>query len=234
MHANSRAPKRTLTTVATTLAFGSMAVVMAASASAHVTVNTTDARQGGYGKVTVRVPNESETAVTTKVSIAMPTSSVLRSVKVKAHPGWTSSAPKVKLAKPVTQGDKIVTEAVATITWTADKGVSIKADSFDEFEFSVGQLPTDKTSLSFPALQTYSDGKVVGWIEPVTPGGAEPKHPAPVLDLLPSKTAKPSAAAPSPSAKAGKDSVARSLGAGAVIVAVGGAGLGLRRKRLAA
>ena len=69
----------------------------------------------------------------------MPAGIVMRSVKAKPHVGWTVSAPKVKLPTPVTQGDKTVTEAVSTITWTADKGVSIKEGSFDEFEFTVGQ-----------------------------------------------------------------------------------------------
>jgi uncharacterized protein YcnI len=234
MHTFSRAHARTLSTATMTLALGSLAVALAAGASAHVTVNSTDTRQGGFGKVAVRVPNESETAGTTKVSLSMPTGLVLRSVKAKPHYGWTFSAPKVKLATPVTQGDKTVTEAVSTITWTADKGVSIKPGSFDEFEFTVGQMPTDKASVSFPAVQTYSDGKVVRWIEPKVVGAAEPEHPAPVLELLPAKTSETApavAATPATPAKAaGKDSLARGIGAGAAIVALGGIGLGLRRK----
>lgn len=229
----SRAHKRTLTTAAMTLALGSLGIALAASASAHVNVFSTDARQDGFGKVTVRVPGESETAGTIKVAVTMPTDVVLRSVRVKAHAGWTFTAPKVKLATPVKQGDKTVTEAVSTITWTANPGVSIKNDSFEEFEFSAGQLPADKKSVSFVAVETYSDGKVVKWNQPSTPGGEEPEKPAPVLDLLPAEDAK---AAPVPavtSAKAGNDSVARGLGAGAAIVAIGGVGLGLQRKRSA-
>src|SRR6185503_37547 len=128
-------------------------------------------------------------AGTIKVSMSMPAGIVMRSVKAKPHYGWTFTAPLVKLATPFKQGDKTVTEAVSTITWTADKGVSIKPGSFDEFEFTVGQMPTDKASVSFPAIQTYSDGKVVSWIEPKVAGAAEPAHPAPVLDLLPPKGA---------------------------------------------
>jgi uncharacterized protein len=208
-----------------------MALVMAGSASAHVTVNSTDARQDGFGKVTVRVPNESDTAGTTKVAVSMPTTSVLSSVRVKPHVGWTFSAPKVTLTRPVKQGDTTITEAVATITWTADKGVSIKPGSFDEFEFSAGRLPADQRALSFPAVQTYSDGKVVSWNEPVAPGAVEPKHPAPSLDLLAAKSAKPAPVSAAPSASRGSnDSVARGLSAGAVVVALGGAGIGLRRK----
>jgi uncharacterized protein YcnI len=232
MHTFSRAHARTVTTAALTMALGSLAVALAASASAHVTVNSTDARQDGYGKVTVRVPNESETAGTTKVSVSMPAGSPIASVRVKPHAGWSFSAPKVALVKPVTQGDKTITEAVSTITWTADPGVSIKPGSFDEFEFSAGRLPANQTSLSFPAVQTYSDGKVVRWNEPKTPGADEPEHPAPVLNLLPANN--PEHAVATPSAKvADTDPVARGLGAGAAVVAVGGVGLGLRRQRSA-
>jgi uncharacterized protein YcnI len=214
-----------------TLAIGSLAVALAPGASAHVTVNSTDARQGGYGKVTVRIPNESETAGTTKVSMSMPTDVLISSVRVKPHFGWTISAPTVKLATPVKQGDKTVTEAVSTITWTADKGVSIKPGTFDEFEFSAGKLPTDKTSLSFPAIQTYSDGKIVRWIEPKVAGAAEPAHPAPTLVLLPALASENAPAVAKPAANTGgKDSLARGIGGGAAIVALGGIGLGLRRK----
>lgn len=231
MHTFSRAQTRTLTTGAMTLALGSLAVAMAASASAHVNVSSTDARQDGYGKVTVRVPNESETAGTTKIVLSMPTDALLRSVKVKPHAGWSVTAPKVKLAAPVKQGDKVVTEAVKTITWTATPGVNIAPGEFDEFEFSAGQLPTDKKSLSFPTAQTYSDGKIVKWDQPTVAGAEEPEKPAPVLELLPPKGA--AAVAATPAKAAGNDSVARGLGAGAAVVALGGVGLGLQRKRSA-
>src|SRR6185503_10579046 len=100
---------------------------------------------------------------------------------------------------------------------------------FDEFEFTAVPMPTNVTSVSFPAFQRYSDGKVVSWIEPKVAGAAEPEHPAPVLDLLP---AKGSQKAPTATAKAGNnDSLARGIGAAAGVVALGGIGLGLRRKR---
>lgn len=113
-------------------------------------------------------------------------------------------------------------------------GVSIKPGGFDKSEFSAGRLPANQTSMSFPAVQTYSDRKVVKWDEPAARGAAEPKHPAPVLNLLPAKSSEHSPAVAVPSKKAaGSDSVARGLGAGAIVVAAGGLGLGLRRKKRA-
>ncbi|MGH3487402.1 MAG: DUF1775 domain-containing protein, partial [Actinopolymorphaceae bacterium] len=58
----------------------------------------------------------------------------------------------------------------------------IGPDEFDEFEVSVGPLPEEE-SMAFPAVQTYDDGEVVEWSDPVREGAAEPEHPAPVLTL---------------------------------------------------
>jgi len=63
-------------------------------------------------------------------------------------------------------------------------------------------------------------------------GAAEPAHPAPVLDVLPAKgSEKAAAVAATPDKADSKDSMARGMGIGAGIVALGGIGLGLRRKR---
>lgn len=242
MSAPSPARRRLLGTTAAALTIGALGVATAATASAHVTVNSTDARQGGFGKVTVRVPNESATAGTVKLVVSLPADSPLASVSIKPHPGWTASAPKVKLPAPVKQGDLTLTEAVRTITWTADRGVSIKPGQFDEFDFSAGRLPTDKTQLSFPAVQTYSDGTVVKWDEAQQPGGAEPDHPAPVLNLLPAKAAVNAAPASDPTAGAAQpgaagsssDGVARGLGIAGLVLGAAGLVTGLvRRGRVA-
>ena len=37
--------------------------------------------------------------------------------------------------------------------------------------------------MTFPAIQTYSSGEEVSWIEATPASGAEPEHPAPVLEL---------------------------------------------------
>ena len=50
----------------------------------------------------------------------------------------------------------------------------MKPGEFDVFSVSAGPLPTDVNSISLPALQTYSDGSVVRWIEPQVAGGPEP------------------------------------------------------------
>lgn len=145
---------------------------LAGAASAHVTVNPDEVEGGGYAKLTFRVPTESDTASTTKLQVYFPAGSGLESVSVKPHPGWTATVAKSH-------------DVVSRITWTPDaRSDAIKPGEFDEFDVSVGPLP-DRGTLVFKALQTYSDGSVVRWIEVPKKGQPEPEHPAPVLTVTP-------------------------------------------------
>ena len=160
-----------------------LVLVSALPALAHVTVSSTDAAPGGFGKLVFRVPNESDDATTTKLQVQLPTDTPFASVSTKPMPGWTVDAEPTKLPEPVDVDGATVTEAVTTVTWTAQRGGGIAPDQFAEFEISVGPFPDDVESMSFPATQTYDDGEVVKWNQPVKPGAPEPEHPAPALDL---------------------------------------------------
>jgi uncharacterized protein YcnI len=173
-------------------------LAVAGPASAHVTVNPNTATQGGYTKVTFRVPDESDTASTTKLEVNLPTDTPIASVSLKLLAGWTATTEKTKLATPITDDDGgQITEAISKITWTADAGSAIKPGYFQEFDVSLGPLPkTDK--VIFKALQTYSDGTIVRWIDEPTTDGSEPEHPAPVLTLTAADQADVPAAAAAP------------------------------------
>jgi periplasmic copper chaperone A len=171
-------------------------LAVAAPAFAHVTVNPDSASQGGYTKVSFRVPNEKDNADTTKVEVNLPTDTPIASVSLKPMAGWTETTEKTKLATPITTDDGQITEAITKITWTAAAGNAIKPGQFQEFDVSLGPLPK-ADQVAFKALQTYSDGDIVRWIEVPTPGGEEPEHPAPVLKLTAAAdTAGPSTSAP--------------------------------------
>jgi hypothetical protein len=73
-------------------------------------------------------------------------------------------------------------EAVSSITWTAEGPTGIKPGEFDEFAISLGPLPTEGDELVFKAVQTYSDGEVVRWIDEAT-GDEEVERPAPIVTL---------------------------------------------------
>jgi uncharacterized protein YcnI len=171
----------------TLAAVGSACLVLVSTPGwAHVSVNPGTATQGGYTALSFRVPTESESASTTKVQVFMPQDHPLASVSVKPHPGWHAKVVTRKLATPLSTDDGQVTEGVYSVTWMPDsKRDAVKPGEYDEFDVSVGPLP-EVSSLTFKALQTYSDGTVVRWIDPpAAEGQPEPEHPAPTLTLVP-------------------------------------------------
>ncbi|WP_027346298.1 YcnI family protein [Hamadaea tsunoensis] len=177
---------RTVVRRLATVAAGAAAAIalVAGPAAAHVTVNPSTATQGGYAKLTFRVPNETTTADTTKVEVVVPTDHPIPSISLRPVPGWTAAVERSKLATPLKDDDgNEVTDAISKITWTAAADAVIKPGQFQEFDVSAGPLP-QVDQIVFKALQTYSDGNVVRWIEEPK-AGEEAEHPAPVLKLTP-------------------------------------------------
>ncbi|MFI8569107.1 YcnI family protein [Rhodococcus sp. NPDC078407] len=142
-------------------------LIGAGAASAHVVVSAPDAEQGGYSVLTFRVPTESDTASTNSVKVTLPG---LNSARTQLIPGWTSTV------------EKDSADLAVTVTWTANPGAEVGPGQFQQFLLSAGPLPEEDT-VSFPATQTYTDGEVVNWDEPMTEDGSEPELPAPTLTL---------------------------------------------------
>jgi periplasmic copper chaperone A len=199
-------------------------LVTALPAAAHVTVSSPDAEPGSFGKLVFRVPNEFDSADTTKLEVKLPTDTPFASVSTKPMPGWTVEADPVKLDEPVESHGVEVTEAVTTVTWTAERGSGLPPEQFAEFEISVGPFPEHVESMSFPTIQTYSDGEVARWTQPVREGAAEPDHPAPTLEIASAshpETVAPAAVtsqAPASSADT-DDATARGLAGAALALA---------------
>ncbi|MBB2910218.1 uncharacterized protein YcnI [Streptosporangium becharense] len=218
-----------------------LTVGLALPALAHVTVNPASAEQGGFSKVAFRVPNERDDASTTKLEVALPLDHPLAFVSVKPVPGWKIKVVEGKLPKPVKTEYGEITEAVTKITWS---GGRIEPGQFQEFEVSLGMLPTDTDHLVFPATQTYSGGEVVKWADEPRADGSEPERPAPVLRLTPATasgeghgaatTTAPATTAPSVSAVPAaanaadaSDGTARLLGGAGLAVGLVGTALGV-------
>jgi uncharacterized protein YcnI len=152
-------------------------------ASAHVTVRSPNASAGGFGTVVFTVPNESDTASTTRVRIQIPDSTPLASVSVQALPGWSVTTTQTTLQKPLKTDDgDTVTSVTSVIDFQAAAGGGIPPGQFQEFRLSGGPFP-DSGKITFNVVQTYSDGTEAAWIEPTIQGQPEPQHPAPVLTL---------------------------------------------------
>jgi uncharacterized protein YcnI len=217
-------------------------VLGAAPALAHVTAQPGTAAQGGYSVVSLRVPNESDTAGTVKLEVTLPADHPLASVRTSPLAGWTATTTEAPLNPPVQSGERMLDKAVRTVTWTAAPGTRIGPGEFLDFPLSLGPLPTGVDELALPAVQTYDDGEVVAWNQPMNPDGSEPEWPAPTVALGPAAASgdhhAATAASPQPPAAdtAGTtDTAARWLaGAGLLVGALGlgvGAGAVLRNRR---
>jgi uncharacterized protein YcnI len=167
--------------IGATAVAGGLIVMMAAPALAHVTVSPDSAAKGGFATLTFQVPNEMDDANTVKVDLKLPDDHPFSSVSVQPKAGWTYQTTPKNLPTPVTNDDgQQVTQYTSEIAWT---GGQIKPGEFDTFVISVGTLPDDVDSLTFPVVQSYDNGQDVSWIDPTVEGQPEPEHPAPVLHL---------------------------------------------------
>lgn len=149
----------------TLLSTAAAATVLAlpSAAQAHVTVNPAAVPAGSYQVLSVRVPNEDDRAATTKVRLQFPAG--FASVSYEAQAGWKAKVVKRKLARPLQTANGPVAQEVAAITWTGSRrGLGrIAPGQFRDFRISVKVPGKAGDTLTFKALQTYSDGTVVRW-----------------------------------------------------------------------
>ena len=209
-------------------------------ASAHVSVASSDAAPGGFGKMTFRVPNESDTASTVSLRIQIPEEAAMASLRVQPVPGWTTTTlTTATTEEPLQAHGEEITSYISLVEFRAVDGGGIAPGEFQEFALSGGPFP-EAESLAFPAVQGYSDGSETAWIEPTVEGQEEPEHPAPVLTLT-AATAAPTTAAEATTAATDDHehaSVTDEPGALALFVAflalltaIGGVVLGVRANR---
>jgi uncharacterized protein len=233
--------------VATALA----ALALPAAAQAHVTVQPKQAEAGTFAVENIRVPNERDNASTVKVDVQMPAG--LSSVSYQPVAGWKVKVTKTKLATAIKSDDGEITEGVSRVTFTGDgKTGKIAPGEFQDFLLSF-QIPGEAgDSLTFKALQTYSNGEVVRWI-----GAEGSDEPAPTLSVMAGdaaaagghhgggadrKTEETTATAAAPASDAGASDdgkASQGLAIAAVLVGglgllVGGAALLLSRRRVGA
>jgi periplasmic copper chaperone A len=227
---------------AVTVAAGVATLFSAGLASAHVTAKVIGetAEQGGYTKITFRVPSEEPTAGTVKLEVKFPADAPIASARTKPMPGWTGQVNRVTLPKPVEVHGAEVKEGIGSVVWTAQPGTRVNPGEFQEFELSVGPLP-EVDELVVPAIQTYDNGTVVAWDQPAKEGEEEPEHPAPAIELAPESgeghghgsaaAADPESSNVEPAASSstvsGTDDTARWLGGAGLAVGALGVGFGV-------
>jgi uncharacterized protein YcnI len=137
-----------------------LALVLAAPASAHVTVIPDVARPGDTVELTFRVPNERDDAATVGVDLFLPPGVP---AQIAPHAGWSHQ-----------EGGK------GEISWTPDSPEkAIGPGRTQDFKVTLGPLPNEDR-IAFKALQHYADGQVVRWIQT---SGPDDERPAAFLDL---------------------------------------------------
>jgi len=154
------------------------ALALPAAAQAHVTLNPGSVPAGSYQVLSVRVPNEDDKAATTKVTLQFPAG--FPSASYEAQAGWKAKVTTRRLTRPLQTANGPVTREVAAITWTGSRrGLGrIAPGQFRDFRISVKVPGKAGDTLTFKALQTYSDGSVVRWT-----GGPSADKPAPTVAL---------------------------------------------------
>ncbi len=161
-------------TIATGLSF---------SASAHVTLEISEAITGSYYKATFTVPHGCDGAPTTKVRVQIPDG--LTSIKPQPRSGWKLAVTKEKLAKPLDNGHGgKITEAIREVSWT---GGPLPEDQFEEFKIQMKLPDAPNTTVYFPVVQECPKGGINRWIEIPEAGKSSQglKLPAPGLKLKP-------------------------------------------------
>ena len=202
------------------------ALVVAAplAADAHVRLYPKQAVAGADDTLlTLAVPNESATASTTRVVVALPTATPFGDVSVEPVAGWTASVTTSELPHPARVDGARVTEAPTRITWTAAAGTRLRSGEFQAFVLSVGPMP-DTGRILLPTVQTYSDGRTVAWNEPTPARGEEPERPAPVLyvnDVPPAADRVGGTASVQPQPSQVPIDIALAVAAAALVLALG-------------
>jgi uncharacterized protein YcnI len=200
------------------------ALVYAPAAAAHVTVQPDAVPAGSFARFVIQVPNERDNAHTTKIAVKLPIGLAFVSFQPKS--GWTRTVTTAKLSTPVTAEGETATERIATVTW---QGGKIGPGEFDEFSLSAKAPVDEGMKLTFPAVQTYSDGKVVHWIGP--PGSDEPAPQVTLEAAAPQAQPAPAAESSPAERDGGHDGLAIGLAVAGIAVGLVALGTSVFRRR---
>jgi uncharacterized protein YcnI len=204
-----------------TILLAAAALLLApAAAQAHVLVVPDTAPQGAEMRLDVRVPNERDDA-------QLPPGFAEAAVQPVA--GWNVKITHVKLDPPVQSDDGPITEGVGRIIWTAKSAADgIPVGGFQDFGLEVLIPGKAGSTLTFKALQTYSNGTLVRWI-----GAPDSDTPAPTVKVTVAASATPTPT-PTPASSSSGGGSSNGLAVAALIVGALGlitGGVALTRAR---
>jgi hypothetical protein len=154
-----------------------LSLTTAGPAFADVGVTPSSEPAGGSGELTFRVTDDIPDAGTTSFELDLPTDHPLLGVVPAAKFGWGLAIERSPVPGP-TAG------RVTRIIWSAHSTTTaIQPGRYGTFSISVREFPIAAARVRISALQTWSNGEVVQWIDPLVPGRPTPLHPAPEITL---------------------------------------------------
>ena len=167
-----------------------VAVLVAAPAGAHVTLENRQASVSSYYKAVFAVPHGCAGSPTVKIRVQIPEGVI--GVKPMPKPGWNLDMVKGKYAVEYENHGRKVSEGVKEVIWSGGK---LADDNYDEFivaTYLTGGLKPN-TTLYFPVVQECEQG-VSRWIDipkegqggggSGSGGGHDGASPAPGLKLI--------------------------------------------------
>ena len=155
-----------------------VALMVAATASAHVTANPAEL-PAGYTYTEFSVSHGCDGSATTSIRIKIPAG--IASVKPQEVTGWTIATKEGTLPEPVSIFGDEMTEGVTEVSWAGgplpDSHMQRFGLSFFASESLVGK------TVYFPVVQQCEEG-VTRWIQIPVEGEEPPEEPAPGIAIL--------------------------------------------------
>jgi len=158
-------------------------VLAAQPAAADVTLVPDTGTQGDAAEIAFRVTEDRAPAYTTRIQIVMPDANPIAEVYPLSNDTW---GPKMDYRDVATalpgihgaQSDQVVSQ----ITWVrfGKPAAPLTTSTVDEVRVSLGPLPRSD-NVRFLVVQTYSDGVVKRWVNPVmtlSPPAGQPAQPS--------------------------------------------------------
>ena len=171
-----------------TALFGIVFSVFSAPSAAHVALEYQVANASSYYKATFKVGHGCGTSAIKQIVVTIP--SGVQGAKPMPKAGWTLDITREKLAVPITDYGRPVTEDVSRITWTAKTPADYLQNAwFDEFVLQA-KLPVKAGTMYWPVSQICEEGRV-DWSQTPSAGQklSDLKSPAAMLEIMPASGA---------------------------------------------
>ncbi len=151
---------------------------------AHVVLEYQVAPASSSYKATFKVGHGCGASPTRQVSVAIPAGVLF--ARPMPKPGWSLDIQRGKLAQPVADHGRTVTEDVVRVTWTARSAADmLPAEQYDEFVLGA-RTPATAGRIYWPVSQACESGRM-DWTEVPAAGQtlSDLKRTAAVLEILP-------------------------------------------------